>query len=244
MRGGELCSPRQTLRHRGGSGLNGQRLQQPFALARGGLGVRQLDVAEAADLLRQRGERHQLRIVVCVEPGQQRAQVLLVLGEQRSFELALGAVAERVEQRAAQAAQARHHGECTHQPRAHFTLDGLARFGVGLGEGAAADVKVQLVVTLEGLFDFLAEARQRVQARHFPFVLGGQQLEVALRHGQAQRLLVLGLHVGALHFGDEILIALGVGGVLVFGQIGHAARDGLFEVRRGAARLELDHLGA
>ena len=61
----------------------------------------------------------------------------LVLGDEPALELALVALAERVEPCAAQKFQPRHHTERRHRPRPGLALAHDARLRVGPGEGQA-----------------------------------------------------------------------------------------------------------
>ncbi|KDB57781.1 hypothetical protein AZ15_4683, partial [Bordetella bronchiseptica A1-7] len=68
-------------------------------------------MAIAADLLGQAGQRDGVLQVAAVQLGQDRAQLLAVLLDQRALGAPLGRVPEHIEGRAAQKAQARQRAE-------------------------------------------------------------------------------------------------------------------------------------
>src|SRR3954471_21081933 len=70
--------------------------EQRLALCARGVDALRLEVAEAADLLGQRGDLHGQGVVVGREALEQRADGLLVLGDQRALHAPLGGMAEEV----------------------------------------------------------------------------------------------------------------------------------------------------
>ena len=73
-----------------------------------------------------------------------------------------------------------------------------------------------------------------MQAGHLVLVLVGQELEVGSGHRLGEPAQATGrFRLGVAHPFDKGRITLGIGGVLVGGQLSDAARDGVVEARRG-----------
>src|SRR5215468_4373239 len=84
------------------------------------LEVAALDVAEAADALRNGRDLHGERVVVARETSEQLVDRSLVLADEAPLGPALPGHAERVERRGAQATELREHPERAHHPAAEL----------------------------------------------------------------------------------------------------------------------------
>ena len=88
-----------------------------------------LDVAEAADLFRDRGETDRDVVVLGRELGDEFVEQRLVVANKLPLGLALGGQAERIKRGAAQELELREQAECTEHP---WTEAHLARLAGGL----------------------------------------------------------------------------------------------------------------
>src|SRR6202043_3700148 len=85
-----------------------------------------LDVAETADLLRDRRDGDRQMVVVGIELLQQLRQGRLVVGDELALGAALGPIAERIERGAAQELEAHEQPEALPQPRPEGDLARLS----------------------------------------------------------------------------------------------------------------------
>src|ERR1700694_2962275 len=90
------------LRSRSLNGGSAKSREQRVALLPRGDDIFHLDMAEAADLLRQRSDLHGSRVVLRRQPLQELLHRVLVLADQRALGAALFGVAENVERSAAE----------------------------------------------------------------------------------------------------------------------------------------------
>src|SRR5262249_50312257 len=109
-------------------------LEQRRLVGLGGLEVAQLDVAEAADFFRDRGEPHRDGVVVAIKPRQRLLEHRLVVAHERALELALGRIAEWIEGATAEEFEFREQPEERENPRPERHLFRLAGDFVAAGE--------------------------------------------------------------------------------------------------------------
>ena len=195
----------------------------------------QLDPAEAADSRRQFGDRDG-----CVQaPGVELVQHALdsrqVLSGQCTLEPALRAVAERVEQRAAQILANGEHPHRAPHPCTESLLRWFARVGAALPW--QCQMKLHPVAALEARRQGSIEIGAAEQACDFVLVLVGEQAERLARHGIGEPLaLGRNLVFSAAHALHQCHITARHGLVLVGDEFGAAPRDHLVEVARKFAR--------
>src|SRR5687767_2002469 len=132
--------------------------------------VARFDVAEAADVVRDRGDLERERLVLRVQARQQPRDGLLVLADQRALGAPLLHVAERLERAAARELEVRQHLEDGEHPGPETLLLLVSR------ERRRSEVVKRAIVALEHAFDLLAEVRVGVQPRDFVFILVRGQL--------------------------------------------------------------------
>ena len=209
---------------------------QQLGLALPGAGeVALLDVAVAADLLRNPGDLDREPVIVEGEAGQQLLDHLLVGADQPPLGAALGAVAERIEGRAAQPLEPR---ELTHRdqdPGPVGALLELAGRRVARGPERWRQVDLELRPALELVREPRAELAVGVEARDLVLVLVGEQLEVVARDRLGQ--LAAARRARGLDRAralDQRAVALGIGRVLVVGEERDPARDRLVQALRRA----------
>src|SRR3546814_7112139 len=114
-------------------------------------------MAEAADLLGDRGQLDRQGMVVGRQLRQHLLDQRLVAGDELALCPPLGAVAEDVERRAAQPLQPRQHAEGRQQPGAELALFQMAGLRVARGDQRRGEVEGEPVAALE----LLAEAASR-----------------------------------------------------------------------------------
>ena len=130
------------------------------------------------------------------------------LGDEPALELALVAVAERIEQRPTQEPKPRHDAEAGHRPRAGLALAHDAGLRIGAGEGPSADVEMQLERAFELRLQRLLKLRRGEEARNLPFVLDSEEPVIGARGGGGQRFAETRLRSADAHLFDERAIAL------------------------------------
>src|SRR5262252_6491513 len=120
-----------------------------------------LDVTEAANLERQRGEFHRERVIGGQQAGEELVEDRLVLADQPPFEPPLLATAKDVKACAAEPAQPREDAEELQHPRAKAALAQMPGLGVAVAEQRRRQVEVELV----GAFKLLGHAFQEIGLR-------------------------------------------------------------------------------
>src|ERR1700733_1333385 len=147
------------------------------------------------------------------------------LGDQAPLELTLLAIAERIEPGATQEFQSRHHAEGGHRPWSDLALLHPPTCRVEAGERPRADMEMKLIGTFKFAREGLLEFRRCKQARHFPLVLGGEQLVIGARDGCAQRLAQACVSFHRAHALNERAIPRRVSRIAIVRQMGDATID-------------------
>src|SRR5579864_2986351 len=108
-----------------------------------------LDVAEAADLQRQQCELYGSRVIGRRQTGGDLVQYRLVVGDELPLGATFGGPPEKVERRAAQAAQAGKQPERRQHPGAVLPLLQMSGRRVTLGQQRRREMKAELVSAVE-----------------------------------------------------------------------------------------------
>ena len=194
-------------------------------------------MAKALDVLGHAGDGQSARMGVGVQLRQLLLDQRLVLADQRAFGAPLLGVAKHIKRRATQALELGQQRKSVPHGRPIAALEQLPLV-VARGQQWGCQVVVHPVVALELLGNAREKAGLRVQPRDLVLVLVGHQLEQVVGHRFGQSgLAQWGL--GLLHTRHKFAVTRGVGGVLVIGEVGHAACDAL--VQR-CALVQRDHL--
>src|SRR5260221_2904635 len=195
-------------------------LRQELRLAR--LRIAQvplLHVAIATDELGDGGDLGRERDARRIEFLEKLAHHALIVGDELSFRAPFRGVAEDVERRAAQETQPREHPHRREHPRSVLALARLAGHRIGLRPERRREVHLHAVVALELAFDALQEVAVGMKARDLVFVLVRHELEEIARDDRRELRRAAGLRLlGRADLGDEVLVALRVGLVLVAGE--------------------------
>src|SRR5262249_41920187 len=121
-------------------------LEQRGLVGLGGLEMAQLDVAEAADLLRDGGKSDRVVVIVGIELRQHLLEQRLIVAHERALGPPLGRIAERIEGGTAQELEFRQQPEQRENPRAECHLPGLAADLVLAGQERRRQMHVQTQV--------------------------------------------------------------------------------------------------
>src|SRR5579871_3101633 len=135
-----------------------------------------LDRTKAADLLGNRGNRNRKRAVRRGERSNQFLEIGDVIRDQLALELAFLAVAERIEQGAAEELELRKHTEGGLDPWPEAHLPRAPAIRVLLREQGRRQMKFVAKVAVEGGRDLFFERAIGEEARDFVLVLIGHQL--------------------------------------------------------------------
>src|SRR5262245_43462359 len=214
-------------------------LEQRRLVGLGGLEVAQLDVAEAANLLRDGGEANRDVVVVGIELRQDLLEQRLVVAHERALGPPLGRIAERIEGGAAQELEFRQQPEQRENPRTERHLPRLAADLVLAGKQRRRQMHVQAKILAAELgVHLLEEGVVGVEASDLVFVLVGHQLEQIARDRVGEPALARRARgLDRPHLLDEAAVARGIGRVLVGGEEGDAALDHLVERARQRPRV-------
>src|SRR5262249_30883989 len=135
-----------------------QLIEQCRLVRFGGLEVARLDMAEAADFFRDRGEPHGDGVGVAIKTRQYLLEHRLVVAHERALDLALGRIAERIEGGPAQEFEFRDQTEQRENPRPERHLLRLTGDLVAAGEKRRCKMHEETqVLAAEFALDLLGE---------------------------------------------------------------------------------------
>src|ERR1700724_3238834 len=126
-----------------------------------------LDVAETADLLRDRRDGDRQMVVVGIELGQELRQGRLVVGDELALGAALGPVAERIEGGATQELEPHQQPEQRQQPRPEGDLARQPGAAIAPRQERRGEMELEAqAIAIEFLRDLAAELAIAVEPRY------------------------------------------------------------------------------